>query len=47
MASKYKIKDTGDLKSKTLYFIAKYVSTSNNVEAGRADATLNYTLTYQ
>lgn len=47
VTKEYKIKDTGDLKSKTLYFIAKYVSTSNNVEAGRADATLNYTLTYQ
>ncbi|QUT02221.1 fimbrial protein [Proteus terrae] len=43
----YDIKDTGDLKSKTLSFIAKYVSTDDDVEAGRADATLNYTLTYQ
>ncbi|NHW60228.1 type 1 fimbrial protein, partial [Escherichia coli] len=24
-----------------------YVSTDDDVEAGRADATLNYTLTYQ
>ncbi|MBI6528485.1 type 1 fimbrial protein [Proteus vulgaris] len=43
----YKIKDNGDLKSKTISFIAKYVSTDDEVEAGRADATLNYTLTYQ
>lgn len=43
----YEIKDTGDIKSKTLSFIAKYVSTDDEVEAGRADATLNYTLTYQ
>ncbi|MEQ4988224.1 fimbrial protein [Proteus vulgaris] len=46
-AEEYDIKDNGDLKSKTLSFIAKYVSTDNDVEAGRADATLNYTLTYQ
>ncbi|MDL5167234.1 fimbrial protein [Proteus faecis] len=47
LSTEYDIKDTGDLKSKTLSFIAKYVSTSDDVEAGRADATLNYTLTYQ
>ncbi|MEQ4924184.1 fimbrial protein [Proteus hauseri] len=28
-------------------FVAKYISTANTVIAGQADATLNYTITYQ
>ncbi|WP_282097967.1 fimbrial protein [Morganella morganii] len=27
-------------------YVAKYYSTADNVEAGQADATLNYTLSY-
>ncbi|MGO3741730.1 fimbrial protein [Kerstersia sp.] len=37
----------GSSGSYELYFTAKYVSTKSNVEAGKADATVNYTLTYQ
>ncbi|MBG6027615.1 fimbrial protein [Proteus columbae] len=31
----------------TAEFVAKYVSTASTVTAGQADATLNYTITYQ
>lgn len=38
---------TDDSASWSAEFVAKYVSTASTVTAGQADATLNYSITYQ
>lgn len=43
----YKFDETSPEKEWEIDFIAKYVSTADEVEAGRADATLDYLITYK
>lgn len=43
----YKFSDETPEKEWEVGFIAKYVSTADEVEAGRADATLDYQITYK